>query len=85
MAKFRKKLVDIEAVRWSGNNMTEMGRFIGTDINRYPGDKDLSLTIATPEGNMKVMPGDWVVKVIKSEFHTYKPDVFEATYEPIED
>jgi hypothetical protein len=29
--------------------------------------------------------GDWIIKGIKDEFYACKPDIFEMTYEPIED
>ena len=83
MAKFRKKPVVIEANQWTGDNMTEMSRFIGKDITRRPGDPDTSLVIETLEGAMKAMPGDWVIKGVKGEFYPCKPDIFEATYEPV--
>lgn len=32
---------------------------------------------------MVVSPGDWVIKGVKGEFYPCKPDIFEATYEPV--
>lgn len=29
--------------------------------------------------------GDWVIKGVKGEFYPCKPDIFEMTYEPVED
>lgn len=29
--------------------------------------------------------GDYIIKGIKSEFYPCKPDIFEATYEEVED
>ena len=29
--------------------------------------------------------GDWIIKGVKGEFYPCKPDIFEATYEPVED
>src|SRR5690606_3184601 len=42
------------------------------------------LTIPTLEGTMIANPGDWIIKGIKGEFYPCKPDIFEATYEPVE-
>ncbi len=28
--------------------------------------------------------GDWIIKGVKGEFYACKPDIFEATYEPVE-
>ncbi len=40
--------------------------------------------IDTLEGGHIVCPGDWVIKGIKGELYPCKPDIFEATYEPVE-
>jgi len=40
--------------------------------------------IPTLEGKMVVKPGDWVITGVKGERYPCKPDIFEATYEPVE-
>jgi hypothetical protein len=34
---------------------------------------------------MRCSPGDWIIKGIKGEFYSAKPDIFAATYEPVEE
>jgi hypothetical protein len=29
--------------------------------------------------------GDWIIKGVKGEFYPCKPDIFEATYEKVDD
>jgi hypothetical protein len=41
--------------------------------------------IDTLEGGHTVCPGDWIIKGIKGEFYPCKPDIFEQTYEKLED
>lgn len=41
--------------------------------------------IHTLEGVMTVSEGDWIIKGIKGEFYPCKPDIFEATYEKVEE
>lgn len=41
--------------------------------------------IDTPEGVHTVCPGDWIITGVKSEIYNCKPDIFEATYEPVLD
>lgn len=41
--------------------------------------------IDTLEGKHVVCPGDWIITGIKNEKYPCKPDIFEATYEPVED
>mgnify|MGYP000422492733 CR=1 FL=1 len=43
------------------------------------------LMIQTLEGNMKASPGDWIITGVHGEKYPCKPDIFEKTYEPIED
>jgi hypothetical protein len=43
------------------------------------------MTIHTLEGDHAAMDGDWIVKGVKGEFYPCKPDIFEATYEPVGD
>ena len=41
--------------------------------------------IDTPEGGHSVCPGHWVITGVKGEVYPCNPDIFETTYEPIED
>jgi len=41
--------------------------------------------IDTLEGGHDVCPGDWIITGVKGEQYPCKPDVFESTYEPVED
>jgi hypothetical protein len=41
--------------------------------------------IDTLEGGHVVCPGDWVITGVKGEHYPCKPDIFAATYEPVED
>lgn len=39
--------------------------------------------IDTLEGGHNVCPGDWIITGVKGERYPCKPDIFEATYEPV--
>ncbi len=39
--------------------------------------------IDTLEAGHNVCPGDWIITGIKGEHYPCKPDIFEATYEPV--
>ena len=41
--------------------------------------------IDTLEGKMTASVGDYIIKGIKGEFYACKPDVFEQTYDPVEE
>lgn len=40
--------------------------------------------IQTLEGRMDVQIGDWVITGVKGEHYPCKPDIFAATYEPVD-
>ena len=81
--KFRKKPVVIEAVQWTGRNVEEIGKFLkGPVMGR---GNDSTISICTLEGEMIAQPGDWIIKGVKGEFYPCKPDIFAATYEPVDD
>lgn len=81
MPKFRKKPVVIEAVRWTGENLSEVVKFMGA--GQYQQDfVSNDLVIPTLEGEMKASPGDWIIRGVKGELYPCKPDIFEMTYEP---
>jgi len=90
--KFRKKPVVIEAVQLRWDTWSEMcehanvgklsdGRPEGTS---RPNEK-IGLAIPTLEGVMTAEENDWIIKGIKGEIYPCKPDIFEATYEAVED
>lgn len=81
MTKFRKKPVVIEAVQWFGFNYNEVTQFKG-GYAEYEGGK---VVIQTLEGEMRASVGDWIIKGINGEFYPCKPDIFEKTYESVED
>ena len=40
--------------------------------------------VETLEGRHGVRPGDWIITGIKGERYPCRPDIFEATYEPVD-
>ena len=52
----------------------------------YPtvaGTPDGTLSIQTLESEHMVSWGDWIIRGVKGELYQYAPDIFEATYEPV--
>lgn len=85
MAKFRKKPVVIEAIQWDGseqswNNIINMG--CTPDQTEGMGN---AISIATLEGVMTASFNDYIIKGIKGEFCPCKPDIFESTYEKLDE
>lgn len=42
------------------------------------------LFIVTLEGRLHVEWNDWIIQGVKGELYPCKPDIFDATYEPVE-
>jgi len=79
--KFRKKPVVIEAIQFTCNDR-ECKAFCPTA--RDPVDDRPNLIIPTLEGDHLVSMGDYIIKGVKGEFYPCKPDIFEMTYEEID-
>ena len=87
MSKFRKKPVIIEARQWDGDvrrahPVTEWVNNEG-GIARYSPGPNQKLYIETLEGNMYADAGDWIIRGVNGEFYPCKPDIFEKTYEAV--
>lgn len=83
MPIFRKRPVEVECERYTGENGFMMAHWSNGDIKEMPGDAAFPkhLEIKTKEGVMSAQVGDWIIRGIKGEFYPCKPDIFEATYE----
>lgn len=86
--KFRKKPVVIEAfqlteeTRWDNKPRLYVGAVSPFCI----GDpEEPTLRIVTLEGNHRCQIGDWIIRGVKGELYPCKPDIFKATYEPVEE
>jgi hypothetical protein len=86
MPRYRKRPVEVEAMRFDGTNATDIIDWVNAHV---PEDDDPamweddgpSIQIMTLEGTMRADAGDWIIKGVKGEFYPCKPDIFEATYE----
>lgn len=79
--KYRKKPVVIEAVQHTGGNHPAID-FISEGLYYF---QNCELYIKTLEGDHHASVGDYIIKGIKGEFYPCKPDIFEATYEKVEE
>jgi hypothetical protein len=89
MGRFRKKPVEVEAIQFAkdGSNWIEVHRFMGVQCPLpLPGIvTTYSVEIRTLEGTMRASRGDWIIRGVRGEYYPCKPDMFESTYERIED
>ncbi len=97
MKKYVKRPLVIEAARWDGEKLGGLhpGPLLGKHplleganwhFGHAPGDGDLyEIVIETLEGEMTAEIGDWIIRGIKNEVYPCKPDIFDATYEEVEE
>jgi len=81
--KYRKKPIVVDAIRYEDLTIDEVCLFMGGDT--LVDFKTHSIIIETLEGKMFAKPGDYIIKGVKGEFYPCKPDIFEQTYEKVED
>jgi len=83
MSKYRKKPVIIEAIQYLGEqNADDVDEFMDGDGYLIGPDR---VVIGTLEGAMYGDMGDWIIRGVKGELYPCKPDIFAATYEPVEE
>lgn len=88
---YRKKPVEIEAIKYDGKNVDDCIKFIekGQVVcwkkkEVFPYSKpEIKIMIETLEGFMKARPGDYIIRGVNGEYYPCKPDIFEKTYEKV--
>ena len=97
--KYRKKPVVVEAIQATGENNAEIIEW--TKGSRTPARMDYSVTVMGDGSRLvdsvpglcirsddiawPIAPGDWVIRGSEGFVSYCKPDIFEQTYEPVED
>lgn len=85
MPRYRKKPVVIDAVQV--NTPEEAARTPGICVGACRGERhdgDCHPHVHSLEGDHTWSPGDWLITGVKGERYFCKPDIFDATYEPVE-
>lgn len=89
---YKKKPVVIEAFKYDGDFMDQTGEYyvphwsvssLEAGLLSFEGQGDLFIN--TLEGKMLVSVGDYVIKGVQGEIYPCKPDIFELTYELVEE
>lgn len=91
--KYRKKPMEVEAYQYTGHfrQIRQTPEWIVDAIkagilhfNRVSFESQPELFLDTLEGTHRVRIGDYIVKGVRGELYNCKPDIFELTYEKIE-
>lgn len=95
--KYRKKPVVIEAIIWNGDNLKEVIEFTGKhpkfdkwfysweEYETFVKNDGNLFKIFTLEGVMEASVGDFIIRGVSGEHYPCKPDIFEQTYEKVDD
>lgn len=98
MPRFRKRPVEIEAMKWDGTSTGATpiinwvlggggtASFVCSDPDQCvetDGDTPHRIMIRTLEGTMYADLGDWVIRGVQGEFYPCKPGIFDQTYEAV--
>ena len=87
MAKYRKKPIVVEVIQYKGyNSLPLVKKLMGNEFEKVL-FKPISekLIISTLEGDHEASVGDYIIKGVQGEFYPCKPDIFEMTYELVDD
>ena len=95
MSRYRKKPVVVDAFQMTRERMADISdwpewlKAAARKPVRATGflweQEEGTVLIGTLEGVMTVQPNDWIIRGVQGELYPCKPDIFEATYEPVED
>lgn len=79
--KYRKIPVEIEAIRWTGENLTDVSEFTNGRAFLLRGE----LVTNTLEGIQTSRLGDYIIRGVCGECYPCRADIFEQTYERIDE
>lgn len=86
--RFRKKPLEVEAVRWSGQmhcfpeHWFPRPRVWG--VKQVDGGEMRGM-LSTNSGEAEIKEGDYLVRGIKGEFYPVPGDIFAASYDAVEE
>lgn len=83
--KYRKKLVEIEAIQFKRNEFEDIDKFTNGKAFNFRTERHMNgksyCEIKTLEGTITAAEGDYIIKDVDGDFYTCKSDIFEETYE----
>lgn len=89
MVKYRKKPVIIDAIQFKRDCFEEIREFTNGKAYNFRTERCINgksyCEIETLEGTHTATEGDYIIKGVKGEFYPCKPDIFEMTYELVDD
>ena len=82
--RYVKKVSEIQAIQYNGNNAMEVVEFVG-DVIGIDWYENASLEITIDNETIECFKGDYVVKDHKGKIKVHEVNEFETTYREVED
>ena len=82
--RYVKKVREIQAIQYNGNNAMEVVEFVG-DVIGIDWYENASLEIIIDNETIECFKGDYVVKDHKDKIKVYEANEFENDYSEVED
>lgn len=84
MARYRKKPEVVEAIQFTGTNLTEVSEFLGgiPPHEMHPKIPGYVIALKNPRGEIFAVPDDFIIKINDTQWGTLKPEAFNKLYEP---
>lgn len=89
VTRFRTRIVEVNATRWTGDNFNEMFEWTHGSFKRAPADKRLDPDITAEVWDflhqtwIGVKDGQWIVQGAKGEFYPCDDETFHWKYEEV--
>lgn len=84
---YQAKPVLIDVIQFTRDNVKEVLKFTEGKASivteRCPNRRNYC-SIDTPQGKMKALEGNFIIKGTNGEFYPCKPDIFKKAYESVE-
>lgn len=85
MPMYMKKPIPIEARQITIKNAEELAAWSPSIIVKSPDGRISGMMVYTLEGTMTGRIGDYLIKGARGEFYFCAKDIFEETYNPLDD
>lgn len=82
--RYVKRVSEIQAIQYNGNNAIEVVEFVG-DVIGIDWYENASLEITTDDGRIECFKGNYIVKDHKGKIKVHEASEFETTYREVED
>lgn len=95
MGIYRKKPISVEAVIWypdeNGEQKGGWPKSWGDEPSTWEKEEEEEedggpcLVIPVNGGEVRISPGDWIIRGVAGEFYPCAPDIFDKIYEVVKD